>query len=79
MALTLALRLDTLNQSLFTVLMPRASRLAGATAIRGYVRRVLAGTLGLAVGLGGVALVAALLLPVLYGDRYRTRRGCSPR
>ena len=34
-ALTLALRLDTLNQSLFTVLMPRASRLAGATAIPG--------------------------------------------
>jgi O-antigen/teichoic acid export membrane protein len=74
-ALTLALRLDTLNQSLFTVLMPRASRLVGATAIRGYVRRVLAGTLALAAGLAGVALVAVLLLPLLYGDQYRDSAG----
>jgi O-antigen/teichoic acid export membrane protein len=74
-ALTLALRLDTLNQSLFTVLMPRASRLAGAAAIRQYSRRVLAGTLALAAGLGVVALAAVLLLPLLYGDQYRDSAG----
>ena len=51
-ALTLAMRLDTLNQSLITVLMPRASRLAGATAVRGYTRQVLRGVAGAGRGAG---------------------------
>jgi O-antigen/teichoic acid export membrane protein len=69
-ALTLAMRLDTLNQSLITVLMPRASRLAGATAVRGYTRQVLRGALILAVGLGGAAFLAQPLIVLLYGARY---------
>jgi O-antigen/teichoic acid export membrane protein len=69
-ALTLAMRLDTLNQSLITVLMPRASRLAGAAAVRGYTRQVLRGALILAAGLGAVALLAQPLIALLYGARY---------
>jgi O-antigen/teichoic acid export membrane protein len=64
------MRLDTLNQSLITVLMPRASRLAGATAVRGYTRQVLRGALILAVGLGGAAFLAQPLIVLLYGARY---------
>lgn len=69
-ALALALRLDTLNQSLLTVLLPRASRLEGSVDIRRYSRRVFLGSLALAAGLGGLALVAQPLITILYGDRY---------
>ncbi|MDQ3930268.1 MAG: oligosaccharide flippase family protein, partial [Chloroflexota bacterium] len=74
-ALTLAMRLDVLNQSLFTVMMPRASRLRGAGEIRAYSRRVLAGSLLLAVLLGLVALVAQPLIALLYGERYMASAG----
>lgn len=69
-ALALASRLDTLNQSLFTVLMPRASRLAGATAMRRYQQQALRGGLLLAGGLGLVALLAQPAIVLLYGARY---------
>ena len=69
-ALTLAMRLDVLNQSLFTVMMPRASRLRGREEIRGYLRRVLGGSLALAGLLGMSALVAQPAIGLLYGERY---------
>ncbi|HEX9990999.1 MAG TPA: oligosaccharide flippase family protein [Chloroflexia bacterium] len=74
-ALTLAMRLDVLNQSLFTVMMPRASRLRGAGEIRTYSRRVLAGSLLLALLLGVVALAAQPLIALLYGERYTASAG----
>jgi O-antigen/teichoic acid export membrane protein len=74
-ALTLALRLDTLNQSLTTVLVPRASRLSGPGALRGYTRRVLRGSLLLAGGLAGAALVAQPLIALVYGERYAASAG----
>lgn len=69
-ALTLAMRLDVLNQSLFTVMMPRASRLSGQAAMRTYLRRVLAGSLALAAALAVVALLAQPVIGLLYGERY---------
>src|SRR5207248_11282820 len=51
-ALALALRLDTLNQSLLTIMMPRASRLEGANEIRGYARRASGCSPALACRLG---------------------------
>ena len=74
-ALTLAGRLDTLNQSLLTVLLPRASRLQGAGAMRRYSRRVLAGTLLLAGLLGLFALLAQPAITLLYGERYTAAAG----
>ncbi len=69
-ALTLAMRLDVLNQSLFTVMMPRASRLRGRVEIRRYLRRVLTGSLVLAGALALAALVAQPAIALLYGERY---------
>jgi O-antigen/teichoic acid export membrane protein len=69
-ALTLAMRLDTLNQSLFTVMMPRASRLRGSGNIRAYSRRVVTGSLALAVMLGVAALLAQPIIALLYGEQY---------
>lgn len=74
-ALTLALRLDTLNQSLTTVLIPRASRLSGPGAVRGYTRRVIRGSLVLAGGLALAALVAQPLIALVYGERYAASAG----
>ncbi|HYP40424.1 MAG TPA: oligosaccharide flippase family protein, partial [Chloroflexia bacterium] len=74
-ALTLAMRLDVLNQSLFTVMMPRASRLQGASEIRAYSRRVLAGSLLLALLLGVVALAAQPLIALVYGEQYSATAG----
>jgi O-antigen/teichoic acid export membrane protein len=64
------MRLDVLNQSLFTVMMPRASRLRGRDEIRGYVKRVLKGSLPLAGVLGAVALIAQPAIAFLYGEQY---------
>ena len=69
-AVALATRLDTLNQSLFTVLMPRASRLAGRAALRQYSRQVLTGAMLLAVALGAAALLAQPAIAWVYGARY---------
>jgi O-antigen/teichoic acid export membrane protein len=74
-ALTLALRLDTLNQSLIFVMMPRASRLKGQAEMRLYSRRALSGSLGLAVLLGLFALLAQPLISLLYGERYSASSG----
>jgi O-antigen/teichoic acid export membrane protein len=74
-ALALALRLDTLNQSLLTVLLPRVSRLEGQTDMRRYVRRALGGSLLLALGLGAVALLAQPLIILLYGESYALSAG----
>ncbi|HUP28357.1 MAG TPA: oligosaccharide flippase family protein [Chloroflexia bacterium] len=69
-ALSLAMRLDVLNQSLFTVLMPRASRLQGSQEMKGYLRRVFAGSAVLAVVLGLLALAAQPLIGLVYGESY---------
>lgn len=74
-ALALASRLDTLNQSLFTIMMPRASRLEGISSIKSYWRQVAFGSVGLAVGLGMAALVAQPLIVLLYGERYAASAG----
>lgn len=74
-ALALASRLDTLNQSLFTVLMPRASRLRGAESMKRYGRQVAVGSGLLAVGLGILALVAQPAILLLYGERYEASSG----
>jgi len=74
-ALALALRLDTLNQSLIMVLLPRASRLKGRIEIRSYNRQVLKGSLLLAVTLGLVAFVAQPFIRLLYGDEYTASAG----
>ena len=74
-ALALALRLDTLNQSLLTVLLPRASRLRGAADIRQYTRRVLPGSIALAAALGLVAFLAQPLIRLLYGVEYTASAG----
>lgn len=74
-ALALASRLDTLNQSLYTVMMPRASKLVGKEDMLRYLRRVLLGSLGLACLLGIAALLAQPLIPLLYGERYAASAG----
>src|SRR5207249_3060080 len=74
-ALTLALRLDALNQSLITVMLPRASRLEGPGEIRRYTRRALQGSLLLAIALGVAALFAQPLIALLYGERYTASGG----
>jgi O-antigen/teichoic acid export membrane protein len=74
-ALALASRLDTLNQSLFTVMMPRASRLEGGTNMRHYWRRVALGSLALAGALALAAVVAQPVIVLLYGDRYVASAG----
>ena len=74
-ALALASRLDTLNQSLFTVMMPRASRLEGGTDMRQYWKRVAIGSLALAGALALAAVVAQPVIVLLYGDRYVASAG----
>ncbi|MEP6775299.1 MAG: oligosaccharide flippase family protein [Chloroflexota bacterium] len=74
-ALALASRLDTLNQSLFTVMMPRASRLEGGANMRRYWRRVALGSLVLAGALALAAVVAQPLIVLLYGERYVASAG----
>jgi O-antigen/teichoic acid export membrane protein len=74
-ALTLAMRLDVLNQSLHTVMLPRASRLEGPAQIRRYSGRVLRGSLLLALGLALVALLAQPLIIFFYGERYTDSAG----
>ena len=69
-ALALAMRLDLLNQSLFTVMMPRASRLRGAAEMRRFVKGVLAGSGALAVGLIALALLARPFIMLAYGRSY---------
>jgi O-antigen/teichoic acid export membrane protein len=74
-ALALATRLDTLNQSLFTVMMSRASRLEGGTNMRHYWRRVALGSLALAGALAVAAVVAQPVIVLLYGERYTDSAG----
>lgn len=69
-ALALALRLDVLNQSLFMVMMPRASRLSGQDEMRGYLRNVLRGTWKLALLLGLAVIAAQPVIGWLYGSEY---------
>jgi O-antigen/teichoic acid export membrane protein len=69
-AVTLAGRLDVLNQSLFTVLMPRASRLTGGEELRSYTKKVARASGLLAAGLVVVALVAQPLILLFYGADY---------
>jgi O-antigen/teichoic acid export membrane protein len=74
-ALGLAMRLDALNQSLITVMLPRANRLQGQTAIRGFTRRALGGSLSLALVLGASVFLAQPLIELLYGESYRASAG----
>jgi O-antigen/teichoic acid export membrane protein len=74
-ALALASRLDTLNQSLFTIMMPRASRLEGRANMRQYWKRVAGGSLALAGALAVAAVVAQPVIVLLYGDRYVASAG----
>jgi O-antigen/teichoic acid export membrane protein len=74
-ALALAMRLDALNQSVLTVMLPRASRLSGPGEMRGYAKRALGGSLALAGALGLVAVAAQPLITWLYGDRYAASAG----
>ena len=74
-ALALALRLDMLNQSLLTVMLPRASRLRSADEVRSYSRRVARGSLALAGVLALCALLAQPLIVLLYGVRYTASAG----
>ncbi|MEO8284888.1 MAG: oligosaccharide flippase family protein [Chloroflexota bacterium] len=69
-AVTLAARLDILNQSLYTIMMPRASRLRTPDAIRGYMRRIFRGSGLLALGLLLVAVVSQPIITLLYGAGY---------
>lgn len=74
-ALALAMRLDALNQSLITVMLPRANRLRGRADMRGYSRRVLGGSLLLALALGASVFLAQPLIELLYGESYRASAG----
>ena len=74
-ALALAMRLDTLNQSLIVVMLPRANRLEGQADIKGYSRRVLGASLVLALMLGAAVFVAQPLIELLYGESYRASAG----
>jgi O-antigen/teichoic acid export membrane protein len=74
-ALGLAMRLDTLNQSLILVMLPRANRLRGHDDIRSYSRRVLGGSLALATMLGTAVFAAQPLIELLYGESYRASAG----
>jgi O-antigen/teichoic acid export membrane protein len=74
-AVTLAMRLDTLNQSIFTVLMPRASRLQSSQEVRSYMRRTFAVTSLLAGGVALVALVVQPFIVLLYGPAYAESAG----
>jgi O-antigen/teichoic acid export membrane protein len=73
--LALALRLDSLNQSLLLVLLPRASRLRDPEEIGRYRGQVWRGSLVLAGVLGVVALSAQPLILLLYGESYRASAG----
>lgn len=74
-ALGLAMRLDTLNQSLILVMLPRANRLRGQADIKGFSRRLLGGSLALALMLGAAAFLAQPLIELLYGESYRASAG----
>jgi O-antigen/teichoic acid export membrane protein len=69
-AVTLASRLDILNQSLFTIMMPRVSRLKSTGEMRDYLRRLSRALVILAAALVAVALLAQPLILLLYGERY---------
>lgn len=74
-ALTLALRLDIVNQSLITVMLPRAGRLRNRQEVRHYTKRTLLISLMLALFLGGVVLIAQPVITFLYGERYVASAG----
>jgi O-antigen/teichoic acid export membrane protein len=69
-AVTLASRLDVLNQSLFTVMMPRASRLAKPAEVRAYTHGVARGATYLGAGLLATALFAQPFILLFYGEAY---------
>jgi O-antigen/teichoic acid export membrane protein len=69
-AVTLAGRLDMLNQSLFTVMMPRASKLTGHDDRRGYTHKIARASALLAGALALMALLAQPLILAFYGQDY---------
>lgn len=69
-ALALALRLDVLNQSIFMVMMPRASQLSGQAEMKGYLRNVLGGTWRVAAVLGVAVVAAQSVIGLLYGEEF---------
>lgn len=69
-AVTLASRLDIVNQSLFTIMMPRASRLTSTGQIRGFLSRLSKASALLTVSLALVAILAQPFILLLYGERY---------
>jgi O-antigen/teichoic acid export membrane protein len=69
-ALALAMRLDVLNQSIFMVMMPRASQLSGQAEMKGYLRNVLRGTWRVAAVLGVAVILAQPVIGLLYGEEY---------
>lgn len=69
-ALALAMRLDVLNQSIFMVMMPRASQLSGRAEMKQYLATVLGGTWRVAVVLGIAVVAAQPVIGLLYGTEY---------
>lgn len=74
-ALTLALRLDIVNQSLILVMLPRASKLRSRQDMGRYTKRTLLASLMLALLLGFIVLSAQPLITFLYGERYMAAAG----
>lgn len=70
LAVNLATKADLVNSSLYTVLLPAASSLAGPDAVRRYVRRSMARGGIVALGLLVLLPLAGPLITLVYGPAY---------
>jgi PST family polysaccharide transporter len=75
LALSLAMKADVVNQSLYTALLPSASTLAGETSLRPYLRRALLRGLAISAGLLLLAPLAGPFIALFYGEAYQ---GAAP-
>ena len=69
-ALNLASKVEVVNASLYTVLLPDAAGLAGDQAIASYVRQSLKRSAIVGLGLSPIFVLAHPILTLLYGGQF---------
>jgi O-antigen/teichoic acid export membrane protein len=72
LAVNLASKSDSINQSLHAVLLPSAAQLADAQAIQSYLRRSVMRSFGLSLVLLPLFVLAELLITMIYGASFRS-------
>jgi lipopolysaccharide exporter len=75
LAVNLTVKVEVVNQSLYTVLLPAASSLKSQADVRSYIRRGLVRSGAIGMALLPILLLAGPLIGLFYGDAYRPAAG----